>query len=81
MAQTNIQHSMREVVEQLDAKIKELEGYRDQLEQRVRDGSATPNNVESLQRMSENLSSAKGAKKLLLDSCCVVQNCDYAADL
>ena len=81
MAQQNIQHTMREVVTQLEGKIKELEGYRTQIERKIGDGTATPDNVESLRRMSENLSSAKSAMKLLMDSCCVVQTCDYKADL
>jgi phage shock protein A len=81
VAQQNIQHSMREVVAQLEGKIKELEGYRAQIERQMSEGKTTPANTESLARMSENLSSAKGAMKLLMDSCCVIQTCDYKADL
>lgn len=77
----NIQHSMQEVVAQLNAKIKELEGYRGQIERKMAEGTASKDNVESLARMSENLSSAKGALKLLMDSCCFVQTCEYKADL
>ena len=76
-----IQHSLQDVVAQLDVKMKELEQKRAELAQKVREGKTSEKNDDALRKMNDSLYAAQGAKKLLLDSCCWTQNCDYEVDI
>ena len=76
-SQGTYRFSLEEVMAQLTAKITELEGQRDQLDRKVREGRGTAAHEESLKLMNEKLKSAYEGQKLLMDCCCVGQFCNY----
>ena len=72
-----IEHSMRAVVEALDDKIETLEGHKRQIEAEVRAGHFLDENTTALNQINDSLCAAKGARKLMSDSCCHVYICNF----
>lgn len=72
-----IEHSLKPVMEQLDDKIALLEGYKQQIEAQVRAGRYLEENTTALNQVNDSLCAAKGAKKLMSDSCCHVYICNF----
>lgn len=77
MEKATIEHSMRSVVDALDAKIAELEGYQKKVEDKVRGGHELATNTTALTQITDSLNSAKAARKLMTDSCCIVYSCNF----
>jgi hypothetical protein len=75
-----IQHSMKDVITQLDAKIAELEGYITKVSTKNQ-AAKTAKNDTALKQMNDSLAAAKRAKTALMDSCCIAQICNYDADI
>ena len=71
-----IQHSMKEIITELDAKIAQLEGNITKVSTKK-----TAKNDTALKQMNGSLDAAKKAKTLLMDSCCIGQVCDFDADI
>ncbi len=72
-----IQHTMKPLMADLDAKIKELEGYKGQVEAAVRDGYRLDVNTTALNQINDSLCAAKAARKVMMDSCCYVYSCEF----
>jgi phage shock protein A len=65
------QHDLRDVVAQLDAKIRELQSHLTVIPD-------IPQNAECRRQMNESLAHAQAGKKVLFDSCCSSQICNFS---
>ena len=71
------QHSLNDVIAALNAKISDLEGAKNAVEERINSGKAVSQNTTVLQDINKSLNSAQAAKATLQDSCCISQNCNF----
>ena len=80
MQQSNINHSLGEIISALDAKIAALESAKTMLKNKIASGKPTEKNIQALEDVVEALEAAENGKALLMASCCTGQNCDFAYD-
>jgi hypothetical protein len=64
------QHNLNNVMAELDARIAELQ-------QNLLRVPPTPDNQDCIRRMNESLAHAQNGKKILFDSCCISQICNF----
>jgi len=79
--QSNINHSLAEIISALDAKIAALESARDMLKNKIATGKPTEKNIQALEDVVEALEAAENGKVLLMSSCCSGQNCNFDYDV
>jgi len=75
-----IQHTMKPLIDELDAKISQLESYKSQVDAAVRSGHQLDMNTTALTQINDSLCAAKTARKVMMDSCCFVYNCNFQWD-
>ena len=64
------QHDLRDIVRELDAKLKELE-------RQLGDIPDVPANKQTRSEMSERIAAGLRGRKELLDCCCIAQICNF----
>ena len=81
MQQSNINHSLAEIITALDAKIAALESAKTMLKDKIASGKATQKNIQALEDVVEALEAAENGKTILMASCCTGQNCNFDYDV